>query len=223
MFTVFMAHRRKNYLIVSYIKHLGSLKKMGRFEENLIRHCSPTLAGMKTGCMFVYKYSRENELMSLLGDYNVRLSGRGVRMTILRANGRSALIYVYRPDYLKKDLKNGMAVNILSESGYSRQDPGFCLTELCRRLRDDEGFPHEIGLFLGYPPSDVRGFMNSPSEGVKCVGCWKVYGNQKEAEKTFAKYKKCKAAYLRAVKKGKPLEYLIVDNRSNRCSRVVNI
>ena len=160
--------------------------------------------------MFVYKYSHKDKLMSLLGDYNARLSGRGVRMTILRANGRSALIYVYRPDFLKKDLKNGMSVNILSKSGYSRQDPGFCLTELCRRLRNDEGFPHEIGLFLGYPPEDVIGFIRYGGACSKCNGCWKVYGDVEKTRKHFEKIRKCRKTYYKLWSMGKLVENLTV-------------
>ena len=75
----------------------------------------------------------------------------------------------------------------------------------------EENFPHEIGVFLGYPPDDVRGFMKSPCDGVKCVGSWKVYGNQKEAEKIFKKYKECSAIYKKEISDGKPFDALIVN------------
>ena len=81
---------------------------------------------------------------------------------------------------------------------------------MVRHLVSDEAFPHEIGLFLGYPPSDVEGFMNSPSEGVECVGCWKVYGNRREAERIFASYRKCTEAYCHAAERGVALERLAV-------------
>lgn len=37
---------------------------------------------------------------------------------------------------------------------------------------------NEVGLFLGYPPEDVRCFMNDSRRGVKCTGCWKAYGDE---------------------------------------------
>ena len=52
-----------------------------------------------------------------------------------------------------------------------------------------EKFPHEIGLFLDYPLVDVIGFIRNTGKNCKCSGCWKAYGNAKEAEKTFCKYK----------------------------------
>lgn len=44
-----------------------------------------------------------------------------------------------------------------------------------RRLQRFEAFPHEIGLFLSYPPEDVRGFIEHKGHESKCEGCWKVY------------------------------------------------
>lgn len=54
------------------------------------------------------------------------------------------------------------------------------------RLHMCEKFPHEIGLFLDYPLVDVIGFIRNTGKNCKCSGCWKAYGNAKEAEKTFA-------------------------------------
>ena len=44
-----------------------------------------------------------------------------------------------------------------------------------RRLQRFEAFPHEIGLFLSYPPEDVRRFIEHKGHESKCEGCWKVY------------------------------------------------
>ena len=74
---------------------------------------------------------------------------------------------------------------ILHEAGYPERLRPTELVELRRRLVDyylavDAGkrieFPHEIGVFLGYPAQDVRGFM----EGRKatCRGAWHAYGDE---------------------------------------------
>ena len=36
-------------------------------------------------------------------------------------------------------------------------------------------FPHEVGLMLGYPVEDVRGFMADGGRGAKVVGRWRCY------------------------------------------------
>jgi hypothetical protein len=77
-------------------------------------------------------------------------------------------------------------------------------------MTSDESFPHEVGLFLGYPPEDVKGFMEDARRGVKCAGCWKVYGNGEEAVKTFSRYKKCTDIYRKELSKGRSLLQLTV-------------
>lgn len=120
------------------------------------------------------------------------------------------MIYLYRPQMLEEDLANPEAEEILSDMGYPKECANCRLGQLVRRMRSKYGFPHEIGLFLGYPPSDVSGFMRSSSKGVKCVGCWKVYGNEEEAQNTFRRYEKCTAVYRKLAQRGKSLESLIV-------------
>lgn len=79
-----------------------------------------------------------------------------------------------------------------------------------QRLREQGEFPHEIGLFLSYPPEDVRGFIESPVCGFKCVGCWKVYGDAREARKTFGRYRRCTEICCARFAQGTTLERLAV-------------
>ena len=177
--------------------------------EELIRHCSPTLAGLKTGNLFSLNTAGA-DITPEIRELNAVLVKKGLRLIPLRRNPRSTLIYLYRPGRLCEDLRSPEAACILQRKGYPCGDPGRCLATLVRRLAADETFPHEIGLFLGYPPSDVEGFMNSPREGVQCVGCWKAYGNRREAERIFASYRKCTDVYCHAAERGVPLEKLAV-------------
>lgn len=120
------------------------------------------------------------------------------------------LIYLFRPAQLKRDLSNIDAIRMLLTAGYQSTKPEHCLAELMRKLNGDGGFPHEIGLFLGYPPEDVRGFIENGSKNFKSVGCWKVYGNEREAKKRFAQYKKCTDIYCRCWESGKSITRLAV-------------
>ena len=78
------------------------------------------------------------------------------------------------------------------------------------RLHMCEKFPHEIGLFLDYPLVDVIGFIRNTGKNCKCSGCWKAYGNAKEAEKTFCRYKKCREIYPRLWENGRSVLQLTV-------------
>ncbi len=180
-------------------------------EEMLVKYCSPTIMGMKTGNMFSYRFENKAEELDTLRTFNKRLSAKGLRMIPLRRLNDKTLVYLYRPSKLKKDLKDRAAESILSSRGYSCDNADLCLAELMKRLRKNEDFPHEIGLFLGYPPEDVSGFIENHAEGCKCVGCWKVYGDAEKAKNTFDKYKRCTELCCALVANGFKIEQLAAE------------
>ena len=179
-------------------------------EELLVQHCSPTLAGLKTGNLFNCKFADSTEMRNCIRCWNRMLVKKGLRVLPLRFREDCALVYVYRPARLSEDLLNDTAVEILDGHGYSTKTPERCVVELIRRLENSEEFPHEIGLFLGYPPEDVQGFIENKAANCKCVGCWKVYGDADAAQRTFAKYKKCTDVYCRMFAEGRSVERLTV-------------
>ena len=101
-------------------------------------------------------------------------------------------------------------MSILKECGYCRFSTQDCIARLKERLSEGNGFPHEIGLFLGYPPEDVRGFIQNKALGHKVTGYWKVYGDEKKALKTFSKYRKCTRVYTKKQAEGVSIEQLAV-------------
>ena len=179
-------------------------------EEILVKQCAPTLAGLKTGNLFPCTYSDEYEMKESIRCWNKMLAKKGLRILPMRYRNGRALIYVYRPAKLNIDLKNGIAKQILKERGYCTKTTAGCVAHLVRRLCAYEEFPHEIGLFLGYPPEDVNGFVENKAGNCKCVGCWKVYGDVEAAQKVFAKFKKCTDVYWNQFTKGKTIERLTV-------------
>lgn len=182
-------------------------------EEMIIRHCSPTLAGIKTGSLFTCTMTSRDELAGDIRKMNRKLVPKGLRVLLLRIRNDRALIYVYRPSGLKKDLEDKQAKMLLEKHGYTPQKADRCVIQLINRLKNCQEFPHEIGLFLGYPPEDVSGFIDNKACGHKCVGCWKVYGDEVLARKTFERYEKCTKVYCSLWEQGKPIERLTVAGR----------
>ena len=71
---------------------------------------------------------------------------------------------------------------------------------LAQRIQSTKGFPHEIGIFLGYPLEDVVGFITNNGCNYKYSGCWKVYGDETYSRRLFAQYKSCKQQLSQALK-----------------------
>ncbi len=176
--------------------------------ELVVKHCSPTLAGLKTGNMFTCSYDDKKSLLCDICVLNKLLGKKGLRVIPLKFSEDKALIYVFRPDKLDSDLRSPEAEIVLKKIGYSCKSTGSCINDLKKRLLSCKDFPHEIGLFLGYPPEDVNGFIEKRQ--CKLTGFWKVYGDAEKAEKIFASYRKCMKVYYNCWCGGCPLEKLAV-------------
>ncbi len=162
--------------------------------ELIIKHCSPTLAGLKIGNLFSCNYNDYNELNNTMGFFNGLLNCKGVYLVVLRCAGGRALIYVYRKNRVESILKDVKVQNFLALYGYSDFSLEACLDLLGEHL-DNKEFPHEIGVFLSYPLPDILAFIENKGKNYLAVGCWKVYTDTEKAEKTFARYKKCTEVY----------------------------
>lgn len=178
--------------------------------EMLVRHGAPTLAGLKTGNLFSCPYQKEHQIREDCRLFNRRLGKKGIRLLLLRCSKQRALLYLYRPRKLKQDLAQDCASRLLTGLGYHWRTPEHCLCQLTKKLQTDVDFPHEIGLFLGYPPEDVWGFIQNKADDCKCIGCWKVYGDEETARKRFIQYKKCTSVYCQQLEKGQSIERLTV-------------
>lgn len=182
-------------------------------EELLVMHCAPTLAGIKTGNLFSIKNQPKEDNEDILCEIrrlNCLLASKGLRVLPIKQMKNRILVYVYRPAKLKKDFSDKKVYGMLREMGYPCEDPRHCIAYLAKKLKESPIFPHEIGLFLGYPPEDVQGFIENKAGHCKCAGCWKVYGDVERAQRKFAQYEKCRDVYYEKWKEGFSIEQLTV-------------
>lgn len=177
--------------------------------EILIRSCAPTMASLKTGNMFNCAFESPEQMTDELRRLNRRLRHKGLRILPLRLREGRALLYLFRPKMLQRDLTDPLAERLLKERGYTCTDANVCLARLITRLRTEPDFPHEIGLFLGYPPADVDGFMHR-KEACKLSGLWKVYDDVEGAVRQFARCRHCTEVYLDCLSRGFSLDRLAV-------------
>ncbi len=180
-------------------------------EELLVANCSPTMAGLKTANMYACPLGDPGTFERRFDSIKFIFHRHGIEMIPLKYMTHRVLVYMYRPGMLKRDLEDGWARMILMSLGYPVGDIDGCVAHLIQHLNEDAKFPHEIGLFLGYPPEDVAGFMYKGADRAKCVGAWKVYGDEYVARQKFDMFKRCTRAYCSAFKVHHDLEKLIVN------------
>lgn len=159
--------------------------------------CSaPVLAGVKPSVLISIKScyrgiwnKKKEQLMSI----------SGLSVKELCVSEKSISVLIYNADSLKTNLDCPIAKDILKSHGYP---DGACLSSLLHCLENRlnctedclEGncFPHEIGIFLGYPPRDVSGFIEKGGKDYICCRYWKVYHDKNAAEELFMRIDKAK-------------------------------
>ena len=182
------------------------------FEAVLVRHCAPTLAGMKPGSIFCFHHSPLEVSRQKVCQWNKQLEPFGLTVQILleRPGSSSVIVFVYRHDRLEQMLSDDAYQRFLAEAGYERTNLDDLLEQLAQRLRTQPEFPHEIGVFLGYPLRDVIGFIENHGRNFTCCGFWKSYGDPAEMQVCFACYRRCIQTYVAMFEQGIPIERLAV-------------
>ena len=179
-------------------------------EKHLIEHCSPTLASIKTANLFTCAYGDEAELEREVTDWNRQMRGKGIFLQVLRKKEGRALVYVCRFSRLEEDMQKPGTAEFLKQCGYEKAEPAAALDRLRRKLQSEDGFPHEIGLLLGYPLGDVVGFIVNAGRNYALTGYWKVYTNAGETARMFERYNRCRDVYERLWKQGRSVSQLTV-------------
>ena len=105
---------------------------------------------------------------------------------------KRTLVYIYNEKMLTAWLSMPHVRDFLSAYGYTADmTVKEMLDKLASRMNCGS-FPHEIGVFLGYPIDDVRGFINNQGKNCLLCGYWKVYENAEKAQQTFETYDRCR-------------------------------
>ena len=180
------------------------------FEAVLVRQCALTLSGMKPGSLFSFSHPSMAELRIQVDQWNHRLCPLGLAARILleRPGVGTALIYVFRPRQLERMLPLHNIRRFLEQYGYHWGDTNLLLDQLSLRMQTQTQFPHEIGVFLGYPLRDVIGFIEHRGENFTCCGLWKSYGDPQAMEKCFTYCRACIDRCVLRYQQGTPIEAL---------------
>ena len=94
---------------------------------------------------------------------------------------------------MEKVLVNKRCINFLKFVGYSYDyELNDYMDELLFRLQSEE-FPHEIGVFLGYPLKDVLGFMGYGKNELVEVKNWRIYGDKEISYEVYNNFMRDKA------------------------------
>ena len=167
------------------------------FESLMVEQCAPTLAGIKPASLFRCGRQTAGDVRQTVERWDHALGRLGMRMRVLKEcpHTGDCMIYVYRPGWVERLLSGEDNLRFLARCGYQPGNTEAFLEQLSGRLCLERNYPHEIGLFLGYPLSDVIGFIENKGWNYTCCGCWKAYGDPEEAQAYFDLCHRCTSRY----------------------------
>lgn len=182
------------------------------FEKMLVEQCAPTLAGVKPANLFRFGGMELETIHRFVSEWDRCLTPKGIRVVILKECRKTSacMIYVYREAWLSRILEDADNRAFLERMGYRTKDGIGMLKLLSKRFCLEQDYPHEIGVFLGYPLEDVVGFIENRGWNYTCCGLWKSYGDPVAAEACFARYRACTSEYKRMYSLGTPVIQLAV-------------
>ena len=153
--------------------------------------CAPTLQCLKPSTLLCFPRCGRN-LRSLWEKYKTRTKQElGLDYFEVNSSANHHSVIFFRYETLAETLRSGKNIAFLRESGY--RGP-VSVEAVLAYLHEKMGrrYPHEIGLLLGIPAEDIRGFI--ANQGARCLLCgyWKVYHDPQHAGTIFKAYDNAK-------------------------------
>ena len=168
-------------------------------ETQTALQCAPLLTGVKISNLLTVDQSCHIQTARLFSRTSVSC------FLLCESNGK-AVYLLYRKEQLKEYLATGPVRELMERFGYEGMELGEILSLVGTRYREHmEGcktFPHEIGLLLGYPAEDVKGFIENQGRRSLYSGYWKVYSNLEECQRMFASYDHAREKVIHLMAKG---------------------
>lgn len=177
----------------------------------LALQCAPVISGIKISNLLTIPAKSLREL-------SVVLKKTELSFRILYPGRERLVILIYRETELKEYLEREEVMAFIYKCGYETSDiskifPVF-VKRYMRYMELKQDFPHELGLFLGYPIEDVEGFIKENGKNYLYSGYWKVYKDTELKIRLFKDYERVQTEIVRLLYEG--LDIMdIITNYSN--------
>ena len=168
-------------------------------ETQIALQCAPLISGLKVSNLLII--SAEDEAL-----VRVILRRSGIAFFRLLRTGEKVTFLLFRKNPLEAYLKQQEVEAMLAEAGYAELSLGNILSTFQKRyahyMSAGGRFPHEMGLLLGYPAEDVKGFVENEGKNFLYSGYWKVYADVEEKRRLFQKFENAKETVIQLLSYG---------------------
>lgn len=170
--------------------------RIEKLYRQLAALCAPTFLCVKPSNLLMLPPEDEEVL-------KVCTQKEGIRLEKLYCGNQREMWLLYRREDLEQILRKKENAEFFREMGYRELALDKVFERVKKRLfhhrNRGETYPHELGILLGYPVEDVRGFIRNRGRNYLCSGYWKVYQDEENAKKRFGIYDAARKQMMRTI------------------------
>ncbi|MBR1639043.1 MAG: DUF3793 family protein [Treponema sp.] len=178
------------------------------FSQTVIHFSAPTICGIKPANLFSVKAADFS--IAEFRNWKEEFKKRGIVIRAVKSGENAVLLLVYNICWLRKLLADSFVSAYLRGKGYRTcPDVEKVVNHLMQRMKKSPGFPHEVGVILGYPVCDVVEFEKNEGRNCKYCGYWKSYSDVENARICQCRFKDCSCMCKKWFDEGYPLSRII--------------
>ena len=160
-------------------------KTNSSYIKRIIRLIGPVILGSKPAEIVNIPGGAEDKERKLKEIKEFFEGWKKVKYEIINVSDNSKRVLFINEKSMNRCLNDKKCRNFLRFLGYAKEYTfEDYMKELVLRLESEE-FPHEIGIFLGYPLKDVLGFMGYGRKEFVEVCSWRIYGDKEPSYKVY--------------------------------------
>lgn len=159
-------------------------------------HAAPVSSGLKPSVL-INLGRQESRLLQLWTKYLQDVDNfMGLSLVVFHGVGGYRQLFCYDPKHLEQVIADRDVRSYLESIGFGYP---IRINDILSFLQKGflQGCPHETGIFLGYPLSDVLDFIRYGGKHYLINGYWKVYSNVSYAVRMFHAFDQSKQQMLR--------------------------
>jgi hypothetical protein len=181
-------------------------QNINRLEMQIAMQCAPLIAGLKISNLLNIRREDFATMQAIIRP------GQLSWYLLLQSDEKITVLLFHR-ESLESYLRKPQVREMLEQAGYENLSLGCILKEFSMRyaeyMESKSDFPHEMGLFLGYPTEDVAGFITHQGNDCLFVGYWKVYEDKEGKQKIFEGFENAKERLIQLLSSGISMEKII--------------
>ncbi len=189
------------------------------FSKWLAVELAPTIYGEKPATLLNFMNTRKFPMKTLWETHGQGLLANShLKWLLLKEDDDSIKILFYHVELLSQFVTEYDNRRFLEDFGYHEQ---MGLQDLLGHFKErfQSICPHEMGILLGIPLKDVRGFMDVEEECYTCQGLWKIYGDPTSSLCVMKRMEEAKSQVADWMMAGQTVDNIVAGDRQwQQCS-----